>query len=87
MSFTEIYYGQDGSWYKTKRLSENPIFFRYEELSEEERKSLADLLHNNSSRIESKAGSFGYRARDPAADDSVSGLVKHHHETQDRSYS
>jgi hypothetical protein len=84
-----IYRGYDG----IITLAQNPAFFRYEGLPEEEINEpakdtecnrrpkglnkeesieefeieISDLLYSNSTRNKSKAGSFGYRAREPAA--------------------
>jgi hypothetical protein len=69
LSIAEIYRGQDGSLYKITRLSINPLFFKYEGLSEEERKCLMDLPYNDSGNLEDNAGSFGDQATEPAADD------------------
>lgn len=62
---TEVYIGRDGSLYKIRKLSDS-IFFRYEELLQEEIDGLVCLLHNNNS-IEQKSAGFG----EPAADDTT----------------
>jgi hypothetical protein len=67
----EIYVGQDGILYKITRLSENPTFFRYEELSQKEISNLVSLLHNNNTRRKGQAGSTGDQTTEPAADDRV----------------
>jgi hypothetical protein len=68
MLLIETHRGQDGGSYKSKGFSEGPVFFSYEELSKEERNGLRDLPHNNNIRIESRAGSFGGKTAEPAAD-------------------
>jgi hypothetical protein len=63
MSPIELYLAENGSLFKEN--PENPLFFKYSRLSDEELRNVKDLLCNNKTRRKSQGGSTGDQATEP----------------------